>query len=183
MNANLSDRVKAGFPEGMVFPEVLSQLCFWHENQNEDKNNTISGDFELHEHGRSFFSALIESEEHQKRFAVFGVHADASVYCVWLQDDGKKPVVFLSKNLYAKMMAASMEEFIVLLAIGYNDLPAADKTLPPAANDCCINEQFQAWVSQILNVNIPKTGQAIVDKAISECDDISKWLTANCNGW
>jgi hypothetical protein len=179
MSLNLAERVKTGFPEGIDFPEVLSQLCFWAEGQD----NTIGGYFEFHEYGRDFFSNLIEEEEHQKRFAIFGLHADASVYCLWLQDNGKKPVVFLGKNAYATIMAASIEEFLVLVAIGYNDLSAADKSLPPAADDCYVNEQFQDWLNKTLNITIPTTGQAIVDKAIKECDDISQWLTANCNGW
>jgi hypothetical protein len=183
MSLNLAGMVRTGFPEQINFPDVLSQLCFWHENINEDTENTIGGDFELHGSGRDFFSALVEEEEHQNRFAIFGDHADASVYCIWLQDNGKQPVVFLSKNLHATILASSIEEFILLLAIGYNDLPNADKTLPPESDKCYINSQFQDWVYQTLKTSIPTTGQAIIDKAINECDDIQEWLSTNCNGW
>jgi hypothetical protein len=76
----------------------------------------------------------------------------------------------------------STEEFILLLAIGYNDLTDADRTLRPKSDNCDINSQFQDWVCKILKTSIPTIKQAIVDKPINEYDDIQKWLSNNLDG-
>ncbi|WP_310489720.1 hypothetical protein [Chamaesiphon sp. VAR_69_metabat_338] len=174
---NLTEKVKTGFPQEIEFPELLSQLCSWHEHQNFDKK--LSGYFELFENDREVISAWVDRAETQKRLAVFGMSPDGGLYCIWLQNNGKKPIVYLGSGQDARVFAKDIQDFIALLAIGYNDICSADMSQPPDEGSL-INPKFQAWVDRVLNVNIPVTGRQIVDAAVRESDNIYEWLVANC---
>ncbi len=177
MTLSLTEKVKNGFPREIEFPEILSQLCSWQESENSDRG--LSGYFELFENGREVISAWIDREEAQKRLAMFGMSPDGGLYCIWLQDNGKKPIIYIGSGQDARVFAKNIEDFIILLAIGYNDICRADMSQPPEEGSL-INPKLQAWASQKLNVNIPTAGQEIVDIAIRESDNIYEWLVANC---
>jgi hypothetical protein len=139
----------------------------------------LSGYFELFENGRDVISAWIDREEAQKKLAMFGMSSDGGLYCIWQQDNGKQPIVYIGSGQDARVFAKDIQDFITLLAIGYNDICSADLSQPPE-DASLINPKFQAWVAQGLNVNVPATGQQIVDVALEESDNIYEWLVANC---
>jgi hypothetical protein len=178
----LTDIVKAGFPESIEFPDILSQLCHWHEHENAD--SPLSGYFEFFEGNREVtISAWIDQEEIQKRFGILGMSADGGLYCIWSQEDGKQPVVYLGSGQNASVLAKDIEDFMLLLAIGYNDLCFADVTQSPEEGSS-INPKFQAWASQVMNRVVPATGQEIVEVAKAECDSVYDWLVAHhVAGW
>jgi hypothetical protein len=177
MTSNLLEKVRTGFPSTIDFPDILSQLCNWDENENQD--STISGYFELHENGRDFFSRIIDREETRNRLGIFGSSPDGGLYCIWLQDNGKQPVVYIGSGQFAMVLSANIEDFLKLLAIGYNEICGPDLSQPPEPGSL-VNRKFQTWISQILNTSVPLTGQNIVDNATRDSDDINSWLSANC---
>lgn len=177
MDITLVEKVKTGFPSNIEFPNILSQLCSWDEEENGDR--TISGSFELYVYGRNSFSRWVDREDAQNHFGIFGLSPDGGMYCVWLQDNGNQPIVYIGNDQFAMVVAKNIEEFLKLLAIGYDEICGPDLSQPPE-EESGINRKFQAWVSQKLGAPIPTTGQAIVDLAKAESDDIREWLTANC---
>jgi hypothetical protein len=179
---SLTDKVKAGFPESIEFPAILSQLCYWLEQENSDK--PLSGYFELFEGNRAIaISAWIDQEAIQEKLGIFGMSADGGLYCIWLQDNGKESVIYLGSGQNATVLARNIEDFILLLAVGYNDICFADVTQPPEAGSL-VNPEFQVWVRQALDAEIPVTGQEIVETAKVGCDNVYRWLVANrVAGW
>jgi hypothetical protein len=73
-----------------------------------------------------------------------------------------------------------MEDFLVLLALGYEELAFADFTQTPG-NELYINVDFQKWVCEMLNITLPKNGLAIVEEAQKEFGDINAWLKERCS--
>jgi hypothetical protein len=182
MTLDLAERVKIGFPKAIEFPEILTQLCIWHERENSSK--TVSGYFEFFEGDRSVIDAWVSQESAQNRFGMFGMSVDGGLYCVWVQDDGKQPVIYLGSGQSARVLAKDVEDFLVLLAIGYDEVCFAAPPEHPPEDPARINPQFQAWVRQTLTRDIPITGQTIVATAMNEYDDLFEWLIANgCEGW
>lgn len=177
MAETLLDRVKIGFPSTIDFPPILSQLCEWDENENQD--DTISGYFELQQYGRDILSRLIDKDNIRDRFGLFGLNSDGGLYCVWLQDNGEQPVVYIGSVGSARVLTKNIEDFLLLLAIGYDEVGRADFSQPPES-ESSINIKFQDWVKQKLNSSIPATGEAIVNLAIEESDNLVNWLKANC---
>jgi hypothetical protein len=177
MNATLAEKVQTGFPTSMKFPDILSQLSSWDEGENQDR--TISGSFELYTYGRDSLSRWIDQEAARNRLGIFGLTPDGGMYCIWLQDNGNQPVVYIGNDQFAMLLAKDIEDFLRLLAIGYDEICGPDLSHPPE-EESGINKNFQAWVSQKLNTTIPAVGQGIVDQAKIESDDIGEWLSANC---
>jgi hypothetical protein len=177
MAETLLDKVKMGFPSTIDFPPILSQLCEWDENENQ--GDTISGYFELQQYGRDILSRLIDKDNIRDRFGLFGLNSDGGLYCVWLQDNGKQPVVYIGSGSSARVLTQNIEDFLLLLAIGYDEVGRADFSQPPES-ESSVNTNFQDWVKQRLNSSIPETGEAIVNLAIEKSDDLGDWLKANC---
>jgi hypothetical protein len=170
----MKDSIRAGFPSTISFPNELGLLCEW-----LDRNDyPISGDFELRADDGEAIYWWFRSHAADNRLAQFGAGPDGSLYCIWLQDDGRQPIVHMgSEGNRLKVLAGDMKEFITLLAVGYGELGFEDVSVPPVENEG-INPVFQAWVEATFFVKIPKTGEQILRKATADFDNFEAFIAS-----
>jgi hypothetical protein len=169
------------FAPDFIFPEVWGKCCDW----VDDKNFTewMSAGFEQDETGKDTLKHFVTEENIQNRFAAFGQSSDDSIFAVWKQDDGRLPVVYLGEGGLAKIIAASIEDFIDLLAIGYRYVEADDITIAPvyedeATREFLNNTAFRTFYTQTFNKEIAPTGLEIKNRALT-CDNLFDWLMVN----
>ncbi|HPF38826.1 MAG TPA: hypothetical protein PK093_09290 [Phycisphaerae bacterium] len=109
------------------------------------------------------------------RLAIFGHGPDGTLYAVWNQDDGRRPIVHIgSEGTDTFVLASNALDFLRLLAIGYDEIGFADLSAPPDSED--VNPAFQEWVATTFRVAIPPTGVEIVQPAQASHDDLGKWI-------
>jgi hypothetical protein len=179
------EKQMANFQPDLPFPDSWGRVCDWVDDLNNA--TVISGDFELDDDGKTTLTYWLMDPVVQDRFAVFGQTADLNMFCVWKQDDGKMPVVLVGQSGLARVLTATMDDFIQLLAIGYYSPACDDWSQPPVFDSPEIAEQwkntkFQQFYTATFGKEIPKTGQEIADRA-SGCDDLFAWLVANEESW
>lgn len=172
-----ADLIRRHFPSTIPFPAELAQLCQWHT----ENGDPISGDFRLDEDEYGFIARWFGSDEDRElqpvedRFGLFGAGPDGSLYAIWLQDDGRSPIVHMGsegqKNL---VLAANMLDFVRLLAIGYAEIGFSEYYWEPQPEG--INPRFQQWVTETFKVTIPVAGAAIIIPAQQEHDDFQAWI-------
>ena len=73
-----------------------------------------------------------------------------------------------------------MKDFLRLLAIGYGDIGHEDTCSPPEDKEE-INPDFQKWIREDLGLGIPKVGDEVIQKAISNHDDFAAWVETKTN--
>ncbi len=174
----MKNSIKAGFPSTITFPEDLGLLCDWVEKNGYP----ISGYFELRADDDEAIYWWFRSHAADNRLAQFGAGADGSLYCIWKQEDGREPVVHMgSEGDALTVLGGSMKEFITLLAIGYGEIGYEDLSAPPSHKEC-INPRFQKWVAEAFKVDIPATGQGIVDSARNSHEDFEAFVASVTNG-
>jgi hypothetical protein len=161
-------------------PSILKELLEW---QAAQKIITCSGLYEWNILGREYsVPAWISDPKAQLRFAPIGQSPNGDLFFIWQQDDGKLPIIYLGSGQYAKHYAKNIEDFILLLVVGYEDVAFAQAG--PPENGSKANADFVAWVKQKLNKEIPTSGVEIVEKARAIGDDLYKWFeNNNCEGW
>ena len=187
MELTFLEKIKLGFPPEISFPTLLKKLIVWDENENPEA--TPMGYFEFNEYGRDAWMHPV-NEAGLKHLAQFGLSPDGGQFCLWAKEAGTLPVVYLGTGQGAKAIAKSLEDFVILLAIGYPNIEAADMSLTPMA--CYekydkpygskkpeINRHFQAWVRENLKTAIPRTVKKITENATNDKDEIYNWLKAN----
>ena len=168
----MKNEIRRHFPEQIKFPYELEQLCDW----LSENGYPISGDFELLADDGEFFFHWFGSHAADDKLALFGSGPDGSLYAIWLQEDGRQPIVHLgSEGDNLKVLAFSMLEFIQLLSIGYSEIGHDDLSKPPKTTDG-INPKFQKWVKDIIQIEIPKIGNQIVQSAIDKHDNFNAWV-------
>jgi hypothetical protein len=163
-------------------PAILERYLKWEQATLPDTE--VCGYYEWQVLGREYsISAFIGEPELQARFAPFGQSPDASLYCLWLQDDGKLPVVYLGSGQDARLIAKIIEDFFVLLAIGYKDL-AAEYDKDVSVEGSTVNPLFLQWVKDNIQKEIPTIGMPLVIEAKETCNDVYNRIVANkCEGW
>ncbi len=170
----MKEAIRAGFPSTISFPEDLARLCDW----TEANGYPISGDFELRADDGEAIYWWFRSHAVDDRLAQFGAGPDGSLYCIWRQDDGRQPIVHLgSEGDGLMVLARDMREFIILLAIGYEEIGFDDLESPPQDADG-INREFQKWVEETFGVGIPAAGNELVERAGREQDDFAAFVNA-----
>ncbi|MCP3931190.1 MAG: hypothetical protein GY705_19065 [Bacteroidetes bacterium] len=168
----MKDDIKKYFPEKIKFPDELEHLCDW----VSENGYPISGYFELCADDGEWFYHWFGSHAADDKLALFGTGPDGSLYAVWLQGGGRQPIVHLgSEGDNLKVLAASMLQFIALLAIGYGEIGHDDLSKPPKEIDD-VNPKFQNWVKDKYHIEIPQTGDQFVKQAIAEHDDFEAWV-------
>ena len=187
MELTALEKVKTGFPPEIPFPAILEKLIIWDETENPEP--TPMGYFEFNEYGRDAWMHPV-NEAGLKRLAQFGLSPDGGQFCLWAKEDGTMPVVYLGTGQGAKIVAKNLEDFIILLAIGYPNIESADMSLSPMAcyekydkpygsDKPEINRHFQKWVRENLKTTIPRTGEKITDAATNDKEEIYNWLKIN----
>jgi hypothetical protein len=180
-NESLFQKVLGAFPAEIKMPAILKELLEWEDEQQFEKY--MSGYYEWNILGREFaVPAWISDPKAQLRFAPIGQSPNGDLFFIWQQDDGQFPIIYLGEGQMAKHFAKNIEDFILLLAIGYEDL-AFDYDVPPEKGSQA-DEKFKTWVKQKINKEIPITGMEIVAAARAAGDDLYTWFkNNNCEGW
>jgi hypothetical protein len=181
MKTTVLENIQAGFKGSNKIPDALVKFIEWSQG-NPENQDFISGPFEFCEAGDWIMERFLEEPEFQERFGVFGQSGDAYIYCAWLQDNGRQPVVHLGSGQGTMLIAADFTDYLRLLAIGYNEDLSTEVCSPPI-NNKGVNLKFQQWVIKTFKVTIPRTGEEIIQRAIDESDDLNVWLNRNCHGW
>jgi hypothetical protein len=184
------------FPREIEFPAALRQLCLWEEQimpprvgffgipvylnkllhvPQPQRDKWISGHFRLTADNFGFIRHWFGAEAVVHRLGVFGSGPDGSTYAIWLEDDGRRPIVHLgSEGQNNFVLAGDMVDFIRLLAVGYDEIGFADLTRPPESQH--VNKRFQKWVADTFRVSIPQTGIDIVGPARASHQDLQPWI-------
>ena len=124
-----------------------------------------------------------EDEEIRKQLCVFAQSgAEGSECAFWLTEKNELKIVHMgsgSGSSLACVLADNAEDFLRLLAIGYDEICWEDNFhLPPNENDEKFivkpNEKFQEWVKSTFNVGIPRTALEIVKYPATMDDDKSE---------
>lgn len=171
------ESIKKQVPEGITVPSELETLCKW----EVERGYPISGYFELRAGDGKDFYYWFGSHDADPFLALFGAGSDGSMFCIWKQEDGRQPIVHLgSEGDEVKVLAENMKEFIKLLAVGYGEIGHEDTSKPPEEKEG-INPDFQCWVRDDLGLEIPETGDVIIQRAIASHDDFAAWVETKTN--
>ena len=168
--------IKNGFPENIPCPFELEKLTKW-ENKN---GYPISGSFELRaDNYKDAMFCWFGFKDVDSVLGLFGNGADGSYYCIWDDQSGNYPIVYMgSEGQDNKILASNFIDFLRLLAIGYEDIGSDDMNYPPLEDKS--RPDFQEWVSKEFTVKIPSTGAAITEQAQNFHIDFSKWIETVC---
>jgi hypothetical protein len=159
-------------------PDALKKLVEF----DKTREDCLGGYWELATFDDEIISRFIKNDEHRKRFAAFGSSSDAYPYFIFLTDDKQQWVVHLSSGQGAYVVANTFNEFMQAIAIGYTDYPFEDYNLPPA-DASGAKPDFQKWLKENYNLDTPKIGKEIWEKAQTNQKIFDEWLTKNCNYW
>ena len=155
------DEYKESFPQNISFPEELCLLCDW----VSINGYPISGCFRIRKHDKNAFISWFGCDIGES-FVQFGASGDGGLYCLWKVGD-HYPVIFLdSEGEQNRVLAESVNDFMQLLAIGYNELGYDDLSQPPIyKEESLINTKFQDWCKDTFQFNILENGNEIFNKA------------------
>jgi hypothetical protein len=159
-------------------PDALRKLVEF----DKTTTDSLGGYWELASFDDEIISRFIVNEEHRKRFAAFGSSPDGYPFFIFLTDDKQQWVVHLSSGQGAYVVANTFNEFMQILAIGYIYYPGDDTDLPPTDLSGA-KPDFQKWLKDNYNLDTPKTGKEIWQKAQKNQAAFDEWLTKNCNYW
>ena len=173
----LKDEMKNSFPKEIDFPDELSALCDWAEKSNKKLRTNISAGFVLKVNDDAI-KYWFGSDSAVKNLGVFAHDYDGSLYAIWKDDNGTQRVVFLgSEGEPLWILSDNFVDFLRLLAIGYDEIGFSDLTKPPKEN--CADEDFKNWVQATFKVDIPQTGDSIVNTRDS---NFETWVNKKLNG-
>ena len=148
----------------------LSPKASWKENVREGGTNITF--FPGGTENLKYWFAGEENEELNQRLCVFAqTGGEGSESAFWLTDNDELKIIHMgsgSGSMLSCVLADNALDFLRLLAIGYdeicwdedfayppNEKPNADFIVKP-------NIQFQNWVKQTFDVDIPRTALEIV---------------------
>lgn len=153
----LARELERGLPRGVALPASLAKLSLFQET-----HGTLLGETRLEPGPLAGWPGL------EDRFGVFGRGPDGSVLAVWLdpkaRDAATAPVVYLdSENAESFVLAASIEQFLSILACGYDDL--AHVRAEPDFDDDDALAKLQGFLEHNLGVQPADDVAAILDAA------------------
>jgi hypothetical protein len=166
-----ADEIEAKFSPRIALPHELRQLCSWVQTHGYP----ISGCFEIRANYYDAIRYWFGKDTVTDRFGMFGAGADGSLYNLWIQDDGRIPIVHMgSEGENNFVLASNFKEFLRLLAVGYDEIGFDDLSVPPKSED--INPEFQSWVRETFQVSIPTVGTEITLPAQAQHQDFQAWI-------
>ncbi len=198
----LPKKIKLPYELKLLY-QWIEENNFYKDNKNGLRYGFLFSDKELQEscteNGREggtnieFFASGVDNlkywfggndnEEIKSRLCVFGQSGyDGSEVALWLSENEEVKIVHLgsgSGSILSCVLAENFIDFIRLLAIGYDEICWAEdfSYLPNEKNkDFFVkpNVQFQNWVKQTFEVEIPKTALEIVKYPATLLDKNSK---------
>lgn len=166
------------FPLGLPVPEALRELL---QSAPELLDEQVSGSFafrfESPETVAMYFgpSGNASAALAAQHLGVFGSGPDGSSLAVWRAPQGGMPVVYLCSEGGGRVLASDMQEFLRLLAVGYDEFSLHDDFTDPPAEDGEVAPALLQWLAE-RRLRVPPTGEAIVDAAEARWPDFSGWM-------
>ena len=171
---NRADRIQAEFPQGVLMPNALRQLC----DYLDSTDYPISGYMKLRPEGEGLKFWFGPNSTAWRTLAGFGAGPDGSTLALWLYasaDASKAPVVHLgSEGDRLVVLANDIEEFLLLFGIGYNELGFDDLSLPPEEPESA--EGLRGWLESQFGLRPPMTGSEIVKRAQAHHPNFEAWV-------
>ena len=141
------------------------------ERNGDSANRYFAFQFSPPEHQYGLFDAdqgfrnppTDETIRRAKNFYFFGRTGDGSVLALWNHDVSNPPVVYFDSEGFYRVIAASFRDFLILLAIGYED-PFNTSLLLPPVGSMPSEEGRLSWLVAHLaqqNISVPSTGAQI----------------------
>jgi hypothetical protein len=173
----LASEIQASFPRGVTLPNPLQRLC----DYIDSKGPPVSRDFQLRPGEDEVLVYWFGGDAAAaSRFAGFGAAGDGSIYAYWLGESSDictAPVVFLAHGGGESLvLASSTEEFLSLLAIGYQDLGYDFRGEPPAPDKHV--RYLRNWLADKLRVRTARSALAVVERANAQHPGFQQWLQA-----
>jgi hypothetical protein len=176
----LKQKVANNFPKAIKLPKSWKVVLDWVE---KNPHTVIGGQFEINENSNKMIQYWVNPNSNAaKNVAVIGETSEQNLFCIWKADSKNMPIVFIGEGEDYRVLAANIDDFIQLLAIGYYTVECADFDNPPvfdAQNEHWKNAKFQAFYTKKFKKEIPTTGRAIVDRKGFSDADFSKWVAEN----
>jgi hypothetical protein len=176
----LKQKVANNFPKAIKLPKSWEAVLDWAE---KNPHTVIGGQFEINENSNKMIQHWAKPNSLvAQNIAVIGETSEQNLFCIWKADKKNMPIVFIGEGAEYRVLAANIDDFIQLLAIGYYTVEWADYGKPPvfdAQNEHWKNPKFQAFYTKKFKKNIPATGREIVDRKGFSDADFSKWMAEN----
>jgi hypothetical protein len=176
----LKQKVANNFPKAIKLPKSWEAVLDWVE---KNPHTVIGGQFGINENSNNMVQHIASPNSlAAKNIAVIGETSEQNLFCIWKADKKNMPIVLIEEGPVYRVMAANIDDFIQLLAIGYYNVEWADFDNPPvfnAENEHWKNAKFQAFYTKKFKKNIPATGREIVDRKGFSDADFSEWMTEN----
>ncbi len=180
----LKQKVKNNFTKGIKLPKSWEKVLDW---VTENPHTVIGGHFEICENSNNLLQHVVDINGNAaKQLAIIGTNSADEVFCIWQKNKTESPIVFLGEAGRAKVIANSIEDFIHLLAFGYENIEIADYDNAPTfdeENQNWKNEKFQAFYTKTFKQDVQKKGAAIVAKNIINKTEFFLWLCENDSIW
>lgn len=112
--------------------------------------------------------------EQAPRLGAFMAESDGSLYALWDDGKGHLPVVFISSDGDPNVVvAADIDDFLMLLTVGYNStrlqFPSLLRTPPQASDGGPVDGElsaYRSWIAQRLNRPPLSDGAALVQRVL-----------------
>ncbi len=178
--AVLKQKVANHFPKAIKVPKSWEKVLDWAE---KNPHTVIGGHFEINQNSNKMMEHWTNPDSNAaQNIAVIGETSAQNLFAIWKADKKNMPIVLIAEGDEYRVMAANIDDFIQLLAIGYYGVEFADTSKPPvfdANNEHWKNPKFQAFYKKTFKKEIPITGQEIVERKGVSDNDFREWMMKN----
>lgn len=164
----LADKIKQTFPNKINFPKELRMFCDWIEENGYD---SIVTEFRLRAASNLMTKYFEGGEKLEKHIAAFGHGGDGGIFAIWDAENTQKIVFLGSEGDNWFVVANSVVDFLVILAIGYPNLAHDDLQEPPLGKSPDI--KFRNWIEQTFGLTVPDSANNVLNKADKT---FTRWL-------
>ncbi len=169
------DQLQMMFPLGMHVPNGLGRLC----DYSEQPGTRIGCDFKLRANRRTAELVFRDVEGGDKQVALFGIDGRQSLYGYWMYDGRlpeQAPIVYIHhEGEGTAVIANSLEEFLSLLALGYEETGLV-RAWQGQRVPCSGIGPFRAWLKDEWGISPSTDGRVLVAQAQRMHPDFDAWI-------
>jgi hypothetical protein len=155
---------------GEELPAILAALA-----DRQDETGGVACDFELSPRAQGQVAAALDLDEAAVVGALrmFGRDGMHSLYGLWLVEGGA-PVVYVSgEGVGTGVIAASLDDFLVLLAAGKDSIGWVDQW---SDGECEGVAEYRAWLREALGRAAPHDPQELVEAGRTGSPSFAAWV-------